>query len=181
MGPLKSCGNPSSSSANFEDASTTLIALTRPTSTLRPATQLFVTDHRQYWPQPLVVGDGTLIGMADLIEGAVSEFDALVADRQPAIGIIENGDALADRRLGLLARLQDKDITLSYWSVSACERVRSSFQATAPSKSSPARNGRCRSFLFAGGLAKRVLSSAMNAGRRVFPSPECARRPIAAP
>src|SRR5512132_2624568 len=34
-------------------------------------------------------------------------------------------------------------ITLSYCSVSACERVRSSFQANASSKSSPTRNGRC--------------------------------------
>jgi len=45
-----------------------LIAAARPTATLRPATQLFITDHRQYWPQPLVVGDGNLVDLAKLIE-----------------------------------------------------------------------------------------------------------------
>src|SRR5215468_5107139 len=60
--------------------------------------------------------------------------------------------------------------TLSYWRVSACDSVRSSFQAKASSRSSPARNGRCRSLSLAGGLAKRALYSAMNAGRRALPS-----------
>ncbi len=49
------------------------------------------------------------------------------------------------------------NITLSYCSVSACERVRSSFQAKASSRSSPARSGRCRFLLLAGALAKRAL------------------------
>src|SRR5215472_17014352 len=44
-------------------------------------------------------------------------------------------------------------ITLSYCSVRACERRRCSFQANASSRSSPAPSGRCKSFLFAGGLA----------------------------
>ena len=47
--------------------------------------------------------------------------------------------------------------TLSYCSVRAWERVRCSFQAKLSSRSSPARTGRCRFFLFAGGLAKRAL------------------------
>src|SRR5207249_609696 len=44
--------------------------------------------------------------------------------------------------------------TLSYCRVSALERVRSSFQANASSRSSPARNGRCRSLLVRRRLAK---------------------------
>jgi hypothetical protein len=56
-----------------------LIAPRRPTATLWPATRLFIADHRQYCPQPLVVGDGTLIDLANLIERAVSELDAVVA------------------------------------------------------------------------------------------------------
>src|SRR5690242_8793169 len=63
------CGDHESSSADLEETGITLIAPARPTATLGPATQLFVTDHRQYWPQPLVVGNGTLIDLADLIEG----------------------------------------------------------------------------------------------------------------
>jgi len=45
-------------------------------------------------------------------------------------------------------------ITLSYCSLSACESVPSFFQANGSSKSSLARSGKCRSFLFADGLAK---------------------------
>jgi hypothetical protein len=41
---------------------------------------------------------------------------------------------------------------LSYCRVSARDRVRSSFQAKASSRSSPARSGRCRSLLLAGAL-----------------------------
>jgi hypothetical protein len=65
---------------------------------------------------------------------AVRQLDALVADREPAIGVIQNGYALADRRLGLLRSAPKMKITLSYCSVSACERVRSSFQATSLSR-----------------------------------------------
>ena len=76
---------------------------------MRPAPHLCIADHRQYWPQPLVVGDGALIDLAELVEGAVSEFDAVVADRKPAIRIIGDGDPFADRCFGLLGRLQDEN------------------------------------------------------------------------
>ena len=50
--------------------------------------------------------------------------------------------------------------TLSDCRVSACERVRSSFQANASSRSSPARNGRCKSLRFTGALGEaRVVAS----------------------
>src|SRR5882762_3509965 len=120
------------------------------------AALLLIADHRQYCPQPLVVGDRTLVDLSDLVEGAVGQLDTPIADRQPAVGVVDDSYALADRRLGLLARFHDED-TLSYCSVSACERVRSSFQANASSRSSPSRNGRCKSLLFAGSLAKRTL------------------------
>src|ERR1700738_5117378 len=60
--------------------------------------------------------------------------------------------------------------TLSYCNVSACERVRSSFQANASSRLSPGRNGRVGALVFAGGLAKRALYSVINAGRTALPS-----------
>src|ERR1700760_969685 len=61
---------------------------------------------------------------------------------------------------------------LSYCRVSARDKVRSSFQAKASSRLSPVRSGRCRSLLLAGGLAKRALLSAMNAGQKGVPSAE---------
>src|SRR5271155_108063 len=48
-------------------------------------------------------------------------------------------------------------ITLSYCRVSARDKVRSSFQAKASSRSSPARNGRCRSFSFEIGEGRLAL------------------------
>src|SRR5215510_13351603 len=90
-------------------ANTKRVASGRSTATLRPTTQLFIADHRQYRPQPLVVGDGTLVDLAGLVEGAVSELNAVVADRKPAIGIIDDSNPLADRRLSLVAWLQDED------------------------------------------------------------------------
>jgi hypothetical protein len=39
-------------------------------------------------------GPSRLIDLANLVEGAVGELDALVTDRKPAIGIVEHGDAL---------------------------------------------------------------------------------------
>jgi hypothetical protein len=47
--------------------------------------------------QPLVVGDGMLIDVAKLVERAVGQLDALLADREPPVGVIATGHALADR------------------------------------------------------------------------------------
>src|SRR5512132_1841661 len=80
-----------------------------PTATFGSATKLFIADHRQYWPQPLVIGDSALVDVADLVEGAVSEINAVIADRKPAVGMVNDGYPLADCRLGLLARRQDED------------------------------------------------------------------------
>ena len=71
--------------------------------------ELFVANHRQYRSQMLVVSDRALVDLANLVEGAVGEFDPVVADRKPAIGVVENGYIFADRRFGRLARLQDED------------------------------------------------------------------------
>jgi hypothetical protein len=77
-------------------------------------------DDRPYRPQPLVVSDGALTEVANLVEGAVGEFDAVVADRKRAIGIIENGYVFADCRFSWLARLQDEDHVV----VLRCQRLR---------------------------------------------------------
>jgi hypothetical protein len=63
-----------------KQTSIALIASARPTATFGLATQLFIAYHRQYRPQPLVVGNGTLVDLANLVEGAVIEFDPPVTD-----------------------------------------------------------------------------------------------------
>ena len=88
----------------LEETGVTLITAAWSAATLGPATQLFITDHGQNWPQPLVIGDGALIDLANLIKGSVGELDAAVADCQPTVGIIDDDHPLADRRLGLVGR-----------------------------------------------------------------------------
>jgi hypothetical protein len=64
-------------SADLEEADVALIAPTRPAATLGRAPELFIADHRQYRPQPLIVGDCALIDLANLVEGEVSQLDAV--------------------------------------------------------------------------------------------------------
>jgi hypothetical protein len=98
-------------SADFEEPRVALIAPTwRSLAAMSGfAALLLIADHRQQRTQPLVVGDRTLVDLSDLVEGAVGQLDTPIADRQPAVGVVDDGYALADRRLGLLARLQDEE------------------------------------------------------------------------
>ena len=48
-------------SADLEAAGVALIAPAWPTATFGLATKLLIADHRQHWPQPLILGDGTLV------------------------------------------------------------------------------------------------------------------------
>jgi hypothetical protein len=41
-----------------------------------------------------------LVDVADLVKGAVSEINAVIADRKPAVGMVNDGYPLADCRLG---------------------------------------------------------------------------------
>src|SRR6266404_1084875 len=98
-------------SADFEE---TRVALITPAGRSLAAMSgfaalLLIADHRQYCPQPLVVGDRTLVDLLDLVEGAVGQLDTPIADRQPAVGVVDDSYALADRRLGLLARFHDEE------------------------------------------------------------------------
>jgi hypothetical protein len=72
---------------DLEETGVTLIAPAWPLATLRPAAQLFIADHRQYRPQPLVVCDRALIDLTNLIEGAVSPLDAWCRSRVAANGL----------------------------------------------------------------------------------------------
>src|SRR6266436_3554514 len=120
------------------------------------AALLLITDHRQQRSQPLVVGDRTLVDLSDLVEGTIGQLDTPIADRQPAVGVIDDGYALADRRLGLLARLHDEEHLV----VLQGQRLRKG-ALLLPGKRVlqivPGTSDRCKSLLFAGGLAKPAL------------------------
>src|SRR5947207_5271124 len=96
-------------SADLEETGIALIAPTWPAATFGFAAQLFIADHRQYCPQLLVAGDSALVDLPNLVKDAIGELNAVVADRKPAIGMIDDGHPLANRRLSLVARLQDED------------------------------------------------------------------------
>ena len=119
---LRAVSSPDSQSrsADFEQARVALITPPRPAALLGSATQLFVADHSQNCPQLLVVSDRALVDLANLVEGAVGELDAVMEDRKSAVGVVKDGDPLADRRLGRLARLDDEN----HFVVLQCQRLR---------------------------------------------------------
>jgi UDP-N-acetyl-D-mannosaminuronic acid transferase (WecB/TagA/CpsF family) len=61
-------------SADLEKTGVRLIAPSRPTAAFGPATELFIADHRQNRAQPLVVGDGALIDLADLVKNSPERY-----------------------------------------------------------------------------------------------------------
>ena len=75
---------------------------------LRLATQLLRADKGERSAEALVLDNRPLVDLLDLVKGTVGEFNPAVADCQAAVGIIDDGEPLADRRLGLLAWLQDE-------------------------------------------------------------------------
>src|SRR3954469_15514432 len=97
-------------SADFEQSRIALIASARCllTAGFGPR-NLLLADKGKNGAEPLVLDNLGLRDLPQLVEGAVSQLDTFVADRQPAIGIVEHAHPLADRRLGLVARLQNKN------------------------------------------------------------------------
>ena len=95
-------------SADFKQTSTALIAPARcfRAAPLWLAAKLLLADEGERGAEPFVLDYRALIDLLDLVEGSVGQLDTVVADRKPAIGVIDDGDPLADRRLGLLGRLQ---------------------------------------------------------------------------
>jgi hypothetical protein len=85
-----------------------LVAPPRPAATLAQAAQLVVADHCQNCPGLLVVSDGALVDLANLVEGCGRS----VATRLWRSKIGRRGSQrrlrFADRRLGLLAWLQNE-------------------------------------------------------------------------
>src|SRR4051794_24780562 len=97
-------------SADFEQSRIALIASARGllAAGFRPY-NLLLADNGENGAEPLVLDNLGLRDLPQLVEGAVSQLDTFVADRQPAIGIIEHGYPLADRRLGLIGRRENEN------------------------------------------------------------------------
>ena len=72
------------------------------------ATQLLLADEGERGAELFVLDDRGLRDLANLVKGPIRQFDPAITDRQPAVGIVDHGDTLADRRLGLFAWLQDE-------------------------------------------------------------------------
>ena len=56
----------------------------------------------------LVFDDGDLRDLPQLVKGGVRQVEPAVADRQPAVGIIDDGDALAAELAGDRVRLEQE-------------------------------------------------------------------------
>jgi hypothetical protein len=66
------------------------------------------SDMRQDGAEVFVLDNACLRNLPQLVEGGVRQVEPAVADRQPAVGIIDNGDALAAELAGDLVRLDQK-------------------------------------------------------------------------
>src|SRR3954470_4262369 len=101
---------PIEGSANFEQSRITLIAAAwcLLAAGFGPR-NLLLADNGEHGTEPLVLDNLGLRDLPQFVKGAVSQLDTLVADRQPAIGIIEHADPLADRRLGLVTRRENEN------------------------------------------------------------------------
>jgi len=64
------------------------------------AFNLPLADMRQDGAEVLVLDDRRLRNLPQLVEGGVGQVEPTVADRQPAVGIIDDGDALAAELVG---------------------------------------------------------------------------------
>src|SRR3954470_15800993 len=78
-------------SADFEQSRIALIASARCllAAGFGPR-HLLLADNGEHGAEPLVLDNFALRDLPQLVEGAVGQLDTLVADRQPAIGIIEH-------------------------------------------------------------------------------------------
>ncbi len=68
----------------------------------RLATQLLLANEGKRGAELFVLDNRGLRDLTNFIEGPIRQFDPTVTDRQPTVGIIDDGHPLADRRLGLL-------------------------------------------------------------------------------
>jgi len=95
-------------SADFEHVANLSLAARGGVTARLCAFDLPLADVREDSAEMLVLDDGCLGNLPQLVEGGVGQIKPAVADCQPAIGIIDNGDALASQLAGDLVRFQQK-------------------------------------------------------------------------
>lgn len=74
-----------------------------------PALGLHLARQGEGGAELLVVGDRCLIDAPQRVEGPVGQVHAVVADPQPSIRIVVDGEPLANQLAARLGRLQDED------------------------------------------------------------------------
>src|SRR6266436_4797585 len=96
------------SSADFEHVIELPLAAWRGLAASLRAFDLLLANVREDGAEVLVLDDAGLRNLPQLVKGGVRQVAPAVADRQPAVGIIDNGDALAAECAGDLVRLQQE-------------------------------------------------------------------------
>jgi len=97
-----------SGSADFEHVADLPPAAWRGLAASLGTFDLALADLREDGAEVLVLDDGGLRNLPRFVEGGVRQVEPAVADRQPAVGIIDDGDALAAEVAGDRVWLQQE-------------------------------------------------------------------------
>ena len=97
-----------SGSADFEHVADLPLAAWRGLAASFGTFELARADLREDGAEVLVLDDGGLRNLPQFVEGGVGQIEAKLADRQPAVGIIDYGDALAAELAGDRVRFEQE-------------------------------------------------------------------------
>src|SRR5689334_9989270 len=95
-------------SADFEHMADLSLTARRGLTASFRAFDLLLADMREDGAEVLVLDDGGLRNLPQFVEGGVRQVEPAVADRQPAVGIIDDGDALPAEVAGDRVRLEQE-------------------------------------------------------------------------
>jgi hypothetical protein len=95
-----------SGSADFEHVADLPLAARRLLAASLGAFELPLANVREDGAEVLVLDDGGLRNLPQFVEGGVGQVEPTVADRQPAVGIIDYGDTLAAELAGDRVRFE---------------------------------------------------------------------------
>src|SRR5207302_7453576 len=98
-----------SGSADFEHVVDLPLAAWRRLAASFRAFDLLLTDMREDGAEVFILDGGSLRNLPQLVEGGVGQVEPAVADRQPAVRIIDNSDAFAAELAGDLVGLEQED------------------------------------------------------------------------
>jgi hypothetical protein len=97
-----------SGSADFEHVADLPLAARCLLAVRLGAFELPLADVQEDGAEVLILDDGGLRNLPQFVEGGVGQIEATVADRQPAVGIIDYGDALAAELAGDRIRFEQE-------------------------------------------------------------------------